>query len=195
MKVHSVSLTANILNKDENDKITSMLKLFWETEEIPKSKVLSETDLYCEELYKKITYRRSDGRYVVKLPFKQEFPENLYLQSSRFAAKSQYIHLEAKLQKQIDLQQIYNNVLEEYITLGHMRKTNSSEICKDGKYFSYYLPHHAVFGPESTSTKVRVVFNGSRKTKSSFSLNDVLHIGPTLQSDLMSVILNWRISI
>ncbi|KAI8115881.1 hypothetical protein CVS40_11972 [Lucilia cuprina] len=103
---------------EENDKISSTLRLFWETEEIPKSKVLSETDLYCKELYKKTTYRRSD-----------------------------------------DLQQIYNDVLEEYIILGHMKKTNSSEIYQ--------------------KALLQKLVNGSRKTKSSFSFNDVLHIGPT----------------
>ena len=73
-----------------------------------------------------------------------------------------------------------------------MKISNSMELCKDKKYFFFFLPHHAVFRPESVSTKVRVVFNGSRKTKSSCSLNDVLHVGPTLQSDLMAIILNWR---
>ncbi|XP_037817847.1 uncharacterized protein LOC119607817 [Lucilia sericata] len=83
--------------------------------------------------------------------------------------------------------------MNEYISLGHMKKSNSQEICHNGKFFSYYLPHHAVFRPESAPTKVRIVFNGSRKTKSSRSLNDVLHVGPTLQADLMTIILNWRL--
>lgn len=102
LKLYSVSLTT--CDKwEDNENISSMLRHFWETEEVPHTKVLSETELYCEELFKKTTYRRNDGRYVVKLPFKQEFPNSLYLQSSRFAAKSQYIHLESKLEKQKDL--------------------------------------------------------------------------------------------
>ena len=193
-KVNSLSLVAidTTSKKDEAADISSQLRKFWEIEEITTTPVQSEEDLYCEELYKSTTYRREDGRYVVKLPFKKEFPKSLFLESSRFVAKKQYEHMESKLQKKPDLMKTYNKILEEYVELGHMKISNSMELCKDGKYFSYYLPHHAVFRPESASTKVRVVFNGSRKTKSSCSLNDVLHVGPTLQSDLMTVILNWR---
>lgn len=60
-------------------------------------------------------------------------------------------------------------------------------------YQSFYLPHHSVLKPESRSTKVRVVFNASKKTTSGLSLNDILHVGPTLQLDLMTLILKWRL--
>jgi len=50
---------------------------------------------------------------------------------------------------------------------------------------SYYFSHHAVLKPESTSTKLRVVFNAS-------SLNDIPHAGPVLQSVLTIQILKWR---
>ncbi|XP_073827823.1 uncharacterized protein [Musca autumnalis] len=56
----------------------------------------------------------------------------------------------------------------------------------------YYLPHHAVLKPDSTTIKVRVVFNASSPTSNGVSLNNVLHTGPVLQSDLTILILNWR---
>ena len=49
----------------------------------------------------------------------------------------------------------------------------------------YYLPHHAVIKAESTTTKVRVVFNASSASSNGNSLNDVLYFGPTLQADLI----------
>ncbi|XP_037824297.1 uncharacterized protein LOC119612553 [Lucilia sericata] len=193
MKLHTISLTAIDNLQSENESISSILRKFWEIEEIPQIANQSEADLICENLYKETTSRQSDGRYVVKLPFKNEFPESEFLQASRYLAKKQYLHIEQRLEKHDTLMQVYNDILNEYISLGHMKKSNSQEICHNGKFFSYYLPHHAVFRPESASTKVRIVFNGSRKTKSSRSLNDVLHVGPTLQADLMTVILNWRL--
>uniref|UniRef100_A0A1I8NZF9 Reverse transcriptase domain-containing protein n=2 Tax=Stomoxys calcitrans TaxID=35570 RepID=A0A1I8NZF9_STOCA len=73
-----------------------------------------------------------------------------------------------------------------------MEPTVSTEICLRSKYLSFYLPHHAVVKPERTTTKVRVVFNASKKTSTGCSLNDILHTGPILQNDLMNVILRWR---
>ncbi|XP_046801060.1 uncharacterized protein LOC124418511 [Lucilia cuprina] len=193
-KINSLSLVAVDVDEKtrESNEVCVQLKKFWETEEISNNSVLSEEDKFCEDLFAKTTFRREDGRYVVKLPFRPEFPKAIFLSASRYQAKKQYIHMEMKLGRKMDLLNIYNSILNEYIDLGHMQKCNSIEISKYGKYFSYYLPHHAVFRPESASTKVRVVFNGSRKTQSSYTLNDVLYSVPTLQSDLMTIILNWR---
>ena len=54
---------------------------------------------------------------------------------------------------------------------------------------SYYLPHHGVLKPQSKTTKLRVVFNGSSKTQSGKSLNDILHTGAKLQRDIANVLL------
>lgn len=45
---------------------------------------------------------------------------------------------------------------------------------------------------ESKTTKVRVVFNGSKKSSSGLSLNNVLYPGPILQADIMKIIFRWR---
>ncbi|XP_062707840.1 uncharacterized protein LOC134288111 [Aedes albopictus] len=54
------------------------------------------------------------------------------------------------------------------------------------------MPHHAVYRPSSTSTKLRVVFDASVKPVSGVSLNDVLKIGLVVQNDLMSILLRFR---
>jgi len=56
----------------------------------------------------------------------------------------------------------------------------------------FYLPHHAVFKPDSTYTKVRVVFNASNKSFNGYSLNVIIHTGTVLQSDSTTHILKWR---
>jgi len=78
-------------------------------------------------------------------------------------------------------------VIQEYLDLHHtkeVRPTHNSA--------SYYLPHHAVLKPERTTTKLRVVFNASSPSENVVSLNDILHAGPVLQSDLTIQILKWR---
>ncbi|KAH8317326.1 hypothetical protein KR074_003821, partial [Drosophila pseudoananassae] len=55
-----------------------------------------------------------------------------------------------------------------------------------------YLAHHAVFKPDSTTTRCRVVFDGSGKDSTGHSLNSRLHIGPPIQRDLIGVCLRFR---
>lgn len=54
---------------------------------------------------------------------------------------------------------------------------------------AYYLPYHGVLKEKSTSTKLLVVFNGSTKTTSQYSLNDIMHIEPKTQADIFNVLL------
>lgn len=51
---------------------------------------------------------------------------------------------------------------------------------------------HAVIKTGSLTTKLRQVFDGSAKSTNGNSLNDILTTGPSLQSDIVSIILNWR---
>lgn len=81
----------------------------------------------------------------------------------------------------------YHDFMREYLELGHMSliPTPADDVS------SYYLPHHPVFKASSTTTKVRVVFGGSAKTSSGFSLNDVSCVGPLVQDNLLDIILRF----
>lgn len=176
-----------------DDSISKQLRKFWEVEEVAVSRPQSKEDQYCESLYQKTTYRDSNGRYVVKLPFKVEYPQDLYLGFSRYAALAQYIGQEVIMSKKPGVSETYRGILEEYLSLDHMEPTSSTETRVNGNISGYYLPHHAVFRPESQSTKTRIVFNASKRSSSGLSLNDILYVGPTLQADLILIILNWRL--
>lgn len=188
-KVGSFSIA---VSEENEDPIATQLRKFWEQEELSSNQQLSKDDNFCESLFKNTTTRNPEGRYIVRLPFKSEFPKDLTLGLSRTTALVQYLHMEQSLRRKSIIADTYNKVLEEYLLLNHMKPTSSQEFLHKGSCTSYYLPHHSVLKPESTSTKVRVVFNASKRTSSGYSLNDVLHIGPTLQSDLMMILLNWR---
>ncbi|XP_018309970.1 uncharacterized protein [Mycetomoellerius zeteki] len=59
----------------------------------------------------------------------------------------------------------------------------------DSSRREFFLPHHDVIKDSSSTTKLRVVFNGSQKTNLGISLNDCLHIGPKLQTELTDIII------
>ncbi|XP_063988160.1 uncharacterized protein LOC135168156 [Diachasmimorpha longicaudata] len=54
---------------------------------------------------------------------------------------------------------------------------------------TFYFPHHCVLRESSETTKLRVVFNGSSKSSSGVSLNDIQHTGAKLQRNISDVLL------
>lgn len=160
--------------------LDQQLASFWELEDIPRSKTRTADEEYCEEIYKATTTRSDTGRYVVTLPFRQNFPVDISLGCSRKSAFSQLFRSEGRLSKDPSLREEYTRVLHEYGQLGHMSEIRPS--LTEASSDCYYLPHHAVSKPESTSTKVRVVFNASSPSDNGVSLNDVLFPGQSYKA-------------
>ncbi|XP_075163105.1 uncharacterized protein LOC142235730 [Haematobia irritans] len=170
--------------------IDDQLKTFWEVEEVPKKSIVSDEDKICEHIYSSTTVRTPEGRYMVDLPFRPDNPLSSSKNSNRYVALSQFLRNEKSLCRKPELKRMYDDVIQEYLALGHMETVEPPGNSDGGGYF--YLPHHGVFKPESTTTKLRVVFNASCPSANGKSLNDALFTGPVLQADIMSLILNWR---
>lgn len=79
--------------------------------------------------------------------------------------------------------------MKEYESLNHMRRVPDDE---PDPPRSFYLPHHGVVRENSITTKLRVVFNGSSRSSTGVSLNDLLHTGAKLQLDLFDVLIWFR---
>lgn len=54
----------------------------------------------------------------------------------------------------------------------------------------YYLPHHGVLRAQSTTTKLKVVFNGSCAPTTRKSLNNIMHSGQNLLLNIVDM-LTW----
>lgn len=55
-------------------ELENEFRRFWEIEELPSELHLTEDEIICEEHFKKTHTRDRDGRYVVRLPFKNGKP-------------------------------------------------------------------------------------------------------------------------
>ncbi|XP_055837216.1 uncharacterized protein LOC129905699 [Episyrphus balteatus] len=128
---------------------------------------------------------RPDGRYVIRLPFKTSTVE---FGNSRNAALRVLHSMERRFINNPDLKQEYIRFMREYELLGHMAPVSPSESHQP----SFYMPHHAVLKPSSTTTKLRVVFNASCKSSNGISLNDCLMVGPVIQNDLVTSLIGFR---
>ncbi|XP_029177465.1 uncharacterized protein LOC114945397 [Nylanderia fulva] len=184
--VHHISVAS--LHCAASSEIHSCLKRFWEIEETSVvHTILSEEEKQCEKHFSSTYSRLSNGRYIVRLPFKSSLPIDIG-ESYTTAAKS-LEKLERRLARNTQLSLSYHEFLNDYETLSHMIPIKSHEMPLRP---SLYIPHHSVLKESSSTSPLRVVFNASSSTFNGTSLNDHLLPGSKLQNDLPSIIMRWR---
>ncbi|XP_058837171.1 uncharacterized protein LOC131693407 [Topomyia yanbarensis] len=182
---HSFHLT-------HNQRLEKLVTRFWELDQCSANSSWSPTEKQCERHFINNVTRNEQGRYVVRLPMKHELLPRL--RDNRFNAQRRFLALERKLDANPAFRTQYEEFIHEYLSLGHMREVTSEEMAAENHDLPrYYLPHHAIIRPESTTTKLRTVFDASCKSCSGLSLNDVLLAGPTIQDSLLSIVLRFRI--
>ena len=121
-------------------------------------------------------------RYKVSLPRRNDVPP---LGDSRPQALSRYMNNEKSILRRNIWKPFQNVVLD----LGHAELISADEPTPAQ---SFYLPMHSVSKQTSTSTRLRVVFDGSASTSSGVSLNNSLHVGPTLHPTLGKILMTFR---
>ncbi|XP_036345711.1 uncharacterized protein LOC118754956 isoform X1 [Rhagoletis pomonella] len=119
----------------------------------------------CEKLYNDTVTRSPNGRIVVKLPFKDD---PACLGESYTTALRRFSAQERRLQRSPNLRTQYVEFMDEYERLGHMQ-------------------------PGSTTTKLRVVFDAFCQTTTQTSFNDIQMVGPIIQSELVVLLLQFRL--
>ncbi|XP_050055781.1 LOW QUALITY PROTEIN: uncharacterized protein LOC126549715 [Aphis gossypii] len=161
--------------------IDHLIQQFWTVEEPVNTNNLFTIDQQCEDHFLRTTTRDSTGRFSLALPFNNDAS---CLGNSHDMAISRFYNLERKLLKDPLVYDHYRLFMLEYEQLGHMKLAS-----RPGKY---YIPHHAVVKRNGAKMKLRVVFDASAKSSSGKSLNDLLHVGPKLQTDITDLLHRCR---
>ena len=141
-----------------------LLTKFWVQEELPRdnSNQLTVEEWKCEEHFLATQSRDSSGRYTVRIP----------ITSLLTGLGQSYDTAHRCLQnmlKRLSWDKTLNNLYHQPGTA------------------SYYLPYHGVLKPDSITTKLRVVFNGSSPSSTGKSINDLMHTGANLLLDISDV--------
>ncbi|GFX50987.1 integrase catalytic domain-containing protein [Trichonephila clavipes] len=152
---------------------------FWKLDSVPEASLFTSEERACEDHFIDTHVRNENRRYVVRLPFHSS-PSKLG--NSRESAIRRFKYLEHTLIKKPAIYSQYRDFMHEYLTLGHMELVPKNDYAKRE---AYYLPHHAVL-QDSSTTKLRVVFDASAKSTSGYSLNDIRMVGPRVQRDVIS---------
>ncbi|XP_043947289.2 uncharacterized protein LOC122817906 [Drosophila biarmipes] len=162
-------------------EIDCTLQKFWELENVQVSTKAEPEDEKVEKHFLATHSRDENGKYVVELPFNAENPE---FGDTLHGALKRFKSVERRLQQNEQLRTQYVYFMREYINLGHMREVPPEDVAAGNQFF---LPHHPVPG-----RKLRVVFDGSFRDANGKALNDTLFTGPSIQRDLFSVCLRFR---
>ncbi|XP_034935586.1 uncharacterized protein [Chelonus insularis] len=146
---------------------------------------LSSLDQQCEDFFKSTHSRHSSGRYIIRIPLisSPAAPGDSYTTAYR-CLKRQL----RRLTNETEYSNLYRQFMTEYEELGHMRPVPTiNQESQD--IHPYFLPHHGVLKSSSTTTKPRVVFNGSSPSSTRVSLNDITHTEAKIQLDIFDVLL------
>ncbi|XP_052748143.1 uncharacterized protein LOC128200069 isoform X2 [Galleria mellonella] len=176
-----VCMFSNNLQNNSTD-----LTRFWELDTISSKYELTPDEHACEQDFMNSTQRNKEGRFVVSMPLREP-PE--VLGNSYSLAKNRFLSLERRLQRESHLKRLYVEFIKEYIDLGHMSENTFKN---HNQTIQCYLPHHGILKTSNITTQLRVVFDGSASTSSGKSLNDIQRVGPTMQDDLLSILLRFR---
>ncbi|XP_063994477.1 uncharacterized protein LOC135172028 [Diachasmimorpha longicaudata] len=160
---------------------------FWTQEEIPDTvaPVKSKADAECEQHFLETHRRDATGRYTVRLPCKSS---SAVLGDTASTAWIRLQKLNRRLAADPEAHTLYRKFIEEYEALDHMQRAPSTSQTRQ----AYYLPHHGVLRPDSTTTTLRVLFDASHRSSTGVSLNDILHSGPKLQTECSDVLIWLR---
>lgn len=204
------SFHVSINNHDDN--LSEAIQQFMTIDNVLpkcKSSLLSPEQLFCEQNFENTTKVGSDGKITVSIPFNYTITQ---LGETKHIAISRLLNLERRFETNPVLKKEYSKFIQEYQSLGHMTEIseldNTSDmdiVCPSNNFVyldgsinptslsRYFLPHHAVYKPDSLSTRLRVVFDGSCSTTNGKSLNQSQIVGPIIQDDLFAILLRFRL--
>ena len=84
----------------------------------------------------------------------------------------------------------YDSIIREQVDRGVIEKIDNTN--QDGE--KHYLPRHAVITPLKSTTKVRIVYDESAKSRDeNKSLNECLYRGSVMINDLCCILIRFRL--
>ena len=161
-------------------QLNDNMNKFWDLETIG---IRNEESSVCERFLDDIKYDQVNSFYEVKLPWK---PDHGYLPDNYNDAWRRLSSQLNRLKRQPKMLKEYLDIITEQLNDGIIERCDEIP----NKNITHYLPHRGVVRENSTSTKLRVVYDASSKlTKHQYSLNDCLFKGPSLSPFLFDILL------
>ncbi|GFQ86746.1 integrase catalytic domain-containing protein [Trichonephila clavata] len=111
------------------------------------------------------------------------------LQNNKTVARKRFEGLVRRFKCDHELFCEYKDVIDNYVREGIVERTSCDSL-SDSQGF--YLPHHAVIRSDKTTSRLRIVFDGSAHEDGHSSLNQSLYTGPNLHPNMLELLLRFR---
>ena len=179
----TVSLTTHTLRVEgvTNKELDTTLRSFWELESLGIQ--MPTKDPVSDEFTS--TIQMKEGRYEVSLPWREyhdPLPDNYELSRHRLHG------LMRRLRQQPAILREYNAIICDQLEKGIVEVV---PVTDDQPQKTHFLPHHAVIRRDKKTTKVRVVYDASARSRGP-SLNDCLYTGPKFNQKILEILLRFR---
>ena len=185
LAVEILPSTAEVTN--ESQEIVDALNEFWKHE---SSGLHENNDCGESESDKadKANIEMKDGRYEVSLPWKDDILQPL--PSDFDMCRRRLESLFGRLKTKPEILRQYDDIFREQLSSGIIEKVPPEEVEKETAHF---LCHFGVARDERSTTKLRIVFDGSAKAdKDTLSLNDRLEVGGNYMPLLFDTLIRFR---
>ncbi len=163
---------------------SAIFQRMYSLETVPQASTLTAEEESAVQQFNETVQQHPDGRYSCVLP-KYDSPPPIG--DSLAMAKARFLQNERKMKKCGMLPE-FNRELDTYHEMDHCEVVPMDEIHKD----SFYLPVQGIIKLSSTTTKVRPVFDGSAKSTSGHSINEIYLTGPNLYPLTSDILLKFR---
>ncbi|GBM16759.1 hypothetical protein AVEN_9356-1 [Araneus ventricosus] len=182
-------ITVNLIHSEE-ESISAELRRFWEIESLgirdKDSVTLGNGDEeILSEFDKSISF--VDGRYRVSLLWKQGMRKALL--NNKTVARKLFEGLVPRFKCDHELFCEYKDVINDYVREGIVERTSCDSLSNSQ---GFYLPHHAMVRSNKTTSRLRIVFDGSAHEDGHSSLNQSLYTGPNLHPNIFELLLHFR---
>ena len=162
------------------NQVEGELRKLWDLETIG----IRPCDEVTENFFDDVSF--NGVRYSVRLPWKtghDSLPTNYNNSLHRLK------NLLVKLSNDPYVFGECQKVIDEQLKAGIIEKVSNLDTYDD----CHYLPHRPVVRQQAKTTKVRIVYDASSKAgKGTASLNDCLHVGPSLNPLLYDILIRFR---
>ncbi|CAC5391495.1 unnamed protein product [Mytilus coruscus] len=131
-----------------------------------------------------------NGRYQVAWPWKEILPEH---PENRELAYGRVKSLIQEMKNNPDLLSKYNEIIQDQCRKDIIEKVSNH--CSNETRIKHYIQHHAVVNPTKPTTKIRIVYDASAKSKEeNKTLNDCLHRESIMLQDLCGLLMRFRMN-